>query len=477
MPTHTPKAKATARKRKASVRKHVAPAEIPGSAEESTTGSVKDSVQESLDSSRTEGSQLTAVQSVWSDRNPELRRQYLAAEEDLRVATESGDAAGVRRANRTINRISSEFVELNIGLALSQARRFTRGSANDPDHVSTALLGLWEAFLRYDPDRGVAFSTFSRRHISGALQRNVRRTEFGHMSQGDFALRQQVRLAETQLTMRLGRSPSDVELATHCGIEIERLNRVRALAATSLDAPVGDGEFTVGDRLPDVSFDDLGPDEEEALEEFFPLLSDVELWAVLQRSGYLGSLGLSLLDVADSAGIGREIIRRVEARAKIRLVTAALTDRLKRIPSVSEIADALDVDPARVEEFSSSSWQDVRTRWGRLDDLVGRAPDHRRERLTDWLHRCGVEVFSMGHSTVMEAAGRYRLSDGSPIGVDASIRTFWDAFLSWDVRVSTFSTHVRRAFNSNFTRGRECDPQEEIDGTGMWKMISPFVLV
>lgn len=58
----------------------------------------------------------------------------------------------------------------NRGLALSAVRRFGNGRA-DEDMLSVAFMALWQATERWDPKRGVRFSTYAHSLIAGALKR------------------------------------------------------------------------------------------------------------------------------------------------------------------------------------------------------------------------------------------------------------------------------------------------------------------
>src|ERR1700735_4364435 len=79
-----------------------------------------------------------------------------------------GDQNQVDRADR------DDLVTSHLGLAHQLARRFAnRGEAHD-DLVQVASLALVRAAERFDPDRGIMFSTFAAASIIGELKRHFR---------------------------------------------------------------------------------------------------------------------------------------------------------------------------------------------------------------------------------------------------------------------------------------------------------------
>jgi len=404
----------------------------------------------------------------WSDRNPALRRRYGVAEKHLLAAEKKGDERKARVYRREIEAIGREFFEINRGLVISQARRFNRNTSDDQDNLSAASLGLWEAFKRYDPDRGVAFSTFSRQHISGGVQREVRRNEFQHLSQSEFNLRKQVRLAQVQLAARLGRQPNLEELARHSGLALKKVEKILSPSTASLDAAVGEDGLTLGDRL-ESGLHELGDDA--TLEPFMEALSDLELWVLLQRGGFLSSGGISLVETADGIGIGREVARRAESRARVRIASTVLSERLGRLPVSEEVAALMGVDPDHVREYTGASWEDLRTRWSRVSRSVDDAVSvSERSIARGRLERIGEEFMRNASRTILEAAGRYLDEEGQPIGVALAAAEVWSTFLSWDHRANTFPAYCRERLTENFRRARTAVRQDDVSPDDLWSL-------
>jgi RNA polymerase sigma factor for flagellar operon FliA len=105
------------------------------------------------------------------------------------------------------------------------------------DVLSAGTLGLLHAVDRFDPDQGVRFETYALPRIRGAIIDALR--ALSHLSRG--AGQRARRLDETTaaLSQRLGRVPTQDELARELGCDQVELGRMRLEAAhaiVSLDA-------------------------------------------------------------------------------------------------------------------------------------------------------------------------------------------------------------------------------------------------
>ena len=149
------------------------------------------------------------------------------------------------------------LAERYLPLVRSLARRYAHGSEPMDDLVQVGSIGLLNAIERYDPANGTAFSSFAVPTILGEIKRHFReRTWSVRVPRSLQELSGRVRVTETDLEAKLGRSPTAAELAAALGTNVEELLNARAVAAghyaVSLDRTINaddaDGQ-TVADRF------------------------------------------------------------------------------------------------------------------------------------------------------------------------------------------------------------------------------------
>jgi RNA polymerase sigma-B factor len=153
--------------------------------------------------------------------------------------------------------IRNELVEAHRGLAARIANDYRGRGVELDDLVQIAMLGILKAVERFDPARGIPFSSFASRTINGEIKRYFRdRTWAVRPPRSTQERHLDLRRATSALSARLGRPPTVPELAAEVGISddevLEALEAGAAYRATSLDARrPGDEEGTsLAERLP-----------------------------------------------------------------------------------------------------------------------------------------------------------------------------------------------------------------------------------
>jgi RNA polymerase sigma-B factor len=182
-----------------------------------------------------------------------------------RARRQRDDQRLMRRHKRGDAAARDELIERYMPLARSLALRYRRASEPLDDLVQVASVGLVKAVDRWDPDRGLAFSSYAVPTILGELRRYFRDATWDVRPARDLQeLCLSVEEAREALWAQLGRSPTVADLAGRLRRSEEEI--VEALQATegrsvrSLDAPVHEEEGTsasAGDLIgvEDVEFD------------------------------------------------------------------------------------------------------------------------------------------------------------------------------------------------------------------------------
>ncbi len=154
------------------------------------------------------------------------------------------------------SQLRDELVEAHLDLARQLARRFSNRGESYDDLSQVASIALIKSVDRFDPERGVEFSTFATRTIIGELKR--------HFRDRGWAIRAPRRIQELYLelghvaetmTQELGRPPTVGEMAQATKVSedavLEALEAGQSYRTTSIDAPDRQ-DSTVGARLGDV---------------------------------------------------------------------------------------------------------------------------------------------------------------------------------------------------------------------------------
>ncbi len=223
-------------------------------------------------------------------------------------------------------KVRAALIEAHIGLAEYLARRFNNRGEPLDDLVQVASTGLIKAVDRFEPERGLEFSTYATHTIVGELKR--------HFRDKGWAVRVPRRMQELHLRLStlvntlnqdLGRSPTIPEIAHAAGVSeeevLEAMEAGQAYRFTSLDAPVGgeDGGSlgsTIGEE--DVSMIDV-----EHRVALSPLLE--KLPPRQQNIIHLRFFeGLTQSEIATRLGISQMHVSRLLARSLAQLRQDAL---------------------------------------------------------------------------------------------------------------------------------------------------------
>jgi RNA polymerase sigma-B factor len=153
--------------------------------------------------------------------------------------------------------LREELVREHLPLARTIARRYESRRVPIEDLVQVAAIGLMKAIDRFQPERGVAFSSYAVPTMVGEVQRHFRDHTWGVRPPRELQERaQRVLNANRDLGAELGRPPTAGELATRLQLSLEQvvdaLQACEARDITSLDRPRtggDDADSTFGDTM------------------------------------------------------------------------------------------------------------------------------------------------------------------------------------------------------------------------------------
>ncbi|SCF28178.1 SigB/SigF/SigG family RNA polymerase sigma factor [Micromonospora mirobrigensis] len=218
--------------------------------------------------------------------------------------------------------VRARAIEAWLPLANHLARRYHgRGEPGD-DLTQIAALGLIKAIDKFDPSRGIDFTSYAIPTIVGEIKRHFRdRTWDIRVPRRLQERRIAISQANATLTHTLGRSPTVADIATHLDLTeeevLEGLEGARAYNAVSLSTPVGDGggPAELGDLIG-------GEDHELALAELRLALAPA-IASLGEREQRIVALrfhgNLTQQEIAAQVGLSQMHVSRLLTRALAKL--------------------------------------------------------------------------------------------------------------------------------------------------------------
>ena len=92
------------------------------------------------------------------------------------------------------------------------------------DLIHAGVLGLFDAVEKYDASKNVAFQSYAKHRIKGAILDSLRQLDWASR---DMRRRQkQMEAATRELALKLGRTPLEGEVAQHMGVDVNRWRRM-----------------------------------------------------------------------------------------------------------------------------------------------------------------------------------------------------------------------------------------------------------
>jgi RNA polymerase primary sigma factor len=279
-----------------------------------------------------DGTGVTEVHDV-AERSgtPESLDLFLRNARAHPLLTAAQEVELAKRIERGDLQAKEQMINSNLRLVVSQARRYQGHGLPMEDLVQEGMLGLIRAVEKFDWRRGFKFSTYGTLWIRQAIQRGLQNHGRTIRVPVHVAQRQvKVRKLESELNAKLGREPTDDELAAVAELSLEEVSELRELSRglSSLDQTVSeDGEVVLGDLLasdrPEPLQEVSDADRDRRLNSVVDQLPEAERNVISLRFGLRGDEPLTLRQIGAQLGITLEQARKLEEAGLSRLACSA----------------------------------------------------------------------------------------------------------------------------------------------------------
>ena len=237
-------------------------------------------------------------------------------------------AARIKKGDKAAR---AQMIKANLRLVVKIAHDYSNFGLPLLDLISEGNIGLMKAVERFDPKKGGKLSTYAAWWIKQSIKRalaNQAKTIRLPVHLVDKISK--MKRAGHKLSEKLGREPTDQELADILGLTRAKVAQLRTISIrpASLDAPIGDDDATefseiVGDEAALTPFEllrdkTLRQEVRDILEELEPREAEI----LTMRFGLDGNKPKTLEEVGKKFKVTRERVRQIQniALTKLRRV-------------------------------------------------------------------------------------------------------------------------------------------------------------
>jgi RNA polymerase primary sigma factor len=289
------------------------------------------------DCGRAQVEETTYVNGEMAERTTDAMALFLQEVARHPLLTREQEVELAKRIERGDLEAKERMVNSNLRLVISNARKYQGLDMPLLDLIQEGILGLIRATEKFDYRRGYKFSTYATFWIREAIQRALANRSRTiripvHIGQRE----RKIGRAQRELQARLGREPTDEEIATEAELSLREVREARdaARVVTSLDRPVGEDQDTalgalIEARAPGVEEEVEIALQKDAVRHALERLPEPEREVVRLRYGINGDDPTPLREAGRRLGMSPEEVRRLERRALAELAESRELEALR----------------------------------------------------------------------------------------------------------------------------------------------------
>jgi len=266
-----------------------------------------------------------AAQKIIKTKKDELSAEELAYYEEI---IDKGEAS------------KEYFINCNLRLVIWWASKYVNRGLSHEDIIQEGNMGLIRAVEKFDPEKGVRFSTYAsnwiRKYILRGIQNQARTIRLPvHIS----SMISKLKRVQRQLAIKYDREPTTEELSEIMGISPIKIAEYQGYIShpVSLDMNIGNEEgLTLEDFISnpniDNPFDEIA--KQEYSKELRRILEDLnprEYQVITLRFGFQDGKTYTLEEIGNIIGLTRERVRQIESKALRKLRHPTRSTKIKQL--------------------------------------------------------------------------------------------------------------------------------------------------
>ena len=227
------------------------------------------------------------------------------------------------RVQKGDEKAKGKLIGANLRLVVNVAKGYTGKGLQMLDLLQEGNTGLIRAAEKYDPHRGLKFSTYAVWWIRQSITRAIANQSQMIRKPVHMVDRiKQVIYEQRQLEQTLGRNPTPEEISTKTDLSSDQIRYALRVAQQpiSLEEPMGEEDLTLGDMVPNsktvspfaqIAYNSLKGHIEDALD----ILTGQERQVLQLRYGLNHNRPYTFDEIAHVIDVKRDRVRTIESRA------------------------------------------------------------------------------------------------------------------------------------------------------------------